>query len=75
MAKPAVDGLQRNLAGRDIELLRLSASSQVGGQIALRYGVRAVPTLIVFDPQGQPALQQVGRVDADDVLALLATYD
>ncbi len=75
MAKPAVDGLQRDLAERDIELLRLGVTSRVGNQIARQYSVRGVPTLLVFDPAGEPVLRQVGRVDAEGVLALLETFE
>lgn len=75
MAKPAVDGLQRELAAREIEVLRLSTASAVGRQVAGQYGVRAVPTLILFDAEGQPALTQVGHIDAGAVLALVETFE
>jgi thioredoxin-related protein len=71
VAKPAVDGLQRELAARDMELLRLDARSQITTQLAQLYGVRALPTLILFDAEGDPVLTQVGRVDGDAVLALI----
>ncbi len=71
MAKPAVDGLQRDLVAQDLEMLLLDARGQVGRQLAQQYGVRAVPTLIVFDAAGEPVLRQVGRINGDEVLALI----
>ena len=33
------------------------------------FGVRAVPTLVLLDGHGQPALMQAGLLKPDDVLA------
>lgn len=65
-----MDRLERDLAGR-AQVLRLSASSSVGGQLAARYGVRGVPTFLLFDGTGQMIHYQVGRLDADRVKAEL----
>ncbi len=66
MAKLTVDGLERDLDGK-AAVLRLDVNGPVGRQAAARFGVRAVPTLIVVDGQGQVALTQVGRLHAADV--------
>jgi thiol:disulfide interchange protein len=71
LAKPAVDGLQRELEARELDMLLLDARGPVGRQLLQPYGVRAVPTLIVFDAAGEPVLRQVGRINSDQVLALI----
>lgn len=43
--------------------------SGVGRQAALRFGVRAVPTLLVVDGQGQVVLTQVGLIRPGEVQA------
>ncbi len=52
-------------------MLLLDARGQVGRQLVQQYGVRAVPTLILFDATGAPVLRQVGRIHGDQVLALI----
>jgi thiol-disulfide isomerase/thioredoxin len=68
LAKPAVDRLEQDLEGQ-AEVLRLSAWSSVGRQLSARYGVRGVPTFLLFDGSGQLTHYQVGRLDADQVKA------
>lgn len=67
MAKPVVDGIAHDLAGQS-RVLRLNVFDEVGAQAAGRYGVRAMPTFIVFDGQGQPAHVQVGLPDRADMV-------
>ena len=43
--------------------------SRVGREAAARFGVRAVPTLVVVDEDGQVALTQVGIFRPADVQA------
>ena len=68
MAKPVVDRLERDLEGQ-AQVLRLSAMSGVGRQLAARYGVRGVPTFFLFDGDGELVSYQVGRLDTDLVKA------
>ena len=68
MAKPIVDGIERDLEGR-ARVVRLGVMSSLGSQTARQYGVRGVPTLIVFDGNGQPVGQSVGMPDRDAVVA------
>lgn len=63
-----MDRLERDLEGQ-AEVLRLSAWSSVGRQLSARYGVRGVPTFLLFDGSGQQVSYQVGRLDADRVKA------
>jgi thioredoxin-related protein len=50
-----------------MKVLRLSAASSVGRQLVARYGVRGVPTFILFDGMGNMIQAQVGRLDADQI--------
>ena len=50
-------------------MLRLDVTSQVGRQAAARFGVRALPTLLVVDGDAQVALTQVGIFRPGDVQA------
>jgi thioredoxin-related protein len=68
LAKPVVDRLERELEG-EARVLRLSARSGVGRQLGARYGVRGVPTFLLFDGSGEMVHYQVGRLDADRVKA------
>lgn len=63
MAKPVVDRLERDLEGQ-AQVLRLGVGSSVGRELAARYGVRGVPTFLLFDGDGEMVHYQVGRLDA-----------
>jgi thioredoxin-related protein len=66
-----VDGLERDLNGR-AAVLRLDMLSGVGRDAASQYGVKAVPTTLLFDGHGQVIWRQVGSVDADAIRAQVA---
>ena len=68
MAKPVVDGLEREVEGR-AQVLRLNVMDGVGGQLAARYGVRGVPTFVLLDGDGQLVLTQVGMPKREEILA------
>ena len=63
-----MDGLEQDLKGR-ATVLRLDLLSGVGREAASQYGVKAVPTTLLFDGSGQVILRQVGSVDADAIRA------
>ena len=67
MAKPIVDGIEKDLEGR-AKVVRLGVMSGLGGDAARRYGVRGVPTLILFDGSGQMVGQSVGVPDRNDIV-------
>lgn len=67
MAKPVVDGLEADLDGQ-AEVLRLSVLSDVGGTLARRYGVRGVPTLVVFDGAGEVIYSAAGIPDREAIV-------
>jgi thioredoxin-related protein len=66
-----VDGLERDLKGR-AAVLRLDLMSGVGREAASQFGVKAVPTTLVFDGSGQVILRQVGSVDAGAIRTQIA---
>jgi thioredoxin-related protein len=66
-----VDGLEQDLKGR-ATVLRLDLLSGVGRDAASQYGVKVVPTTLLFDGSGQVILRQVGSVDADAIRVQVA---
>jgi len=75
VAKPIVDGLERELSGR-AAVIRLDATGGLGSQLASRYGVGGLPTLLVFDGQGELIYRQSGPPSRDKVAeAVLAAAD
>jgi thioredoxin-related protein len=59
LAKPVVDGIERDLEGQ-ARVVRLSVLTGVGNELARRYGVQGVPTIMIFDGQGRLVDQQTG---------------
>jgi len=74
VAKPVVDGIERALEGR-ASVYRLNLSSGEAVEVAGYYGIRGLPTLLVFDGQGQPVLRQVGRMQKDAILSAVAAIE
>jgi thioredoxin-related protein len=70
LAKPVVDGLERDLQGQ-AQVLRLGVMDDVGGTLALRYGVRGVPTLVLLNGAGEVVLKQAGMLDRAEVIAVV----
>jgi thioredoxin-related protein len=68
MAKPIVDGIEKDLEGT-ARVIRLSVVSELGSQVAQRYGVRGVPTIVVLDGEGQVVAQSTGLPDRADLVA------
>jgi thioredoxin-related protein len=63
-----VDRLEQDLEGQ-AQVMRLNAVSSVGRQLAGLYGVRGVPTFLLFDGAGEMVHYQVGRPDANRIKA------
>ena len=63
-----MDRLEADLEGQG-HVLRLSAFSTVGRQLAGRFGMRGVPTFLLFDGAGNMVHSQVGRLDANRMKA------
>jgi thioredoxin-like negative regulator of GroEL len=66
-----VDRLEKDL-GDQVQVLRLSVSSEAGRAAAARYGVRAVPTFVIFDGDGLPVAQSSGLPSRSAMKAQLA---
>jgi thioredoxin-related protein len=70
VAKPIVDGLERDLNGNG-KVLRLNLLSEIGKQAAARYDVRSLPTTLLFDGEGTLVHRQTGLPDRDEFLTRL----
>jgi len=68
LAKPVVDGIEREL-GDKAQVLRLNVMDGVGGQLAARYGVRGVPTLVVLDGAGNVVYVKTGSPNRGEIIA------
>ena len=59
MARPSVDGLERETQGR-MNLVRVDVQSPAAELVLARYGVRGTPTYILVDGEGREVWRQVG---------------
>lgn len=62
-----MDGIERDLGGT-VQVLRLSVTDSVGRDLAIRYGVRGVPSLILLDGGGNVVLMQTGSPQRGEIL-------
>ena len=67
-----MDGLERELEGR-ARVVRLSAFSKVGQEVARQYDVRGVPTFLIFDGRGELIGREVGLPDKGKIRALVTS--
>lgn len=74
MAKPVVDGIEKDLQGR-AQVIRLDAGNEVCRLVAQRYRVRSLPTLLVLDKQGQVYDQVVGVPNRKAVVEMIETLE
>jgi hypothetical protein len=51
------------------QVVRLSVMDNVGGQLALRYGARGVPTIVVLDGAGEVVYVKTGSPNRGEILA------
>ena len=65
-----MDRLEADLAGR-ADVVRVDVMTRVGGALAERYGVQAVPTLLALDEAGQVIYSQAGLPDRAAIEAAL----
>ncbi|MBN1937573.1 MAG: thioredoxin family protein [Anaerolineae bacterium] len=72
MAKPVVDGIEKDLQDR-AKVIRLDIGNEIGQLAAQRYGVRSVPTLFVLDGQGQVNDYVVGIPNRKAVVDMVNT--
>lgn len=69
-----MNGLEDDLKGR-ATVLRLDILSGVGKEAAGIYGVKVVPTMLVFDGTGELVMRQSGKVNADPIRAQIAAWE
>ena len=69
MAKPIVDGIEKDLKGK-AEVVRLNMMSKVGREVASRYGVPAVPTILVLDAGSQVIYRHTGMPDRREIVGV-----
>jgi thioredoxin-related protein len=62
-----VDRLEEELEGH-AEVLRVNVMTRVGVELARRYGVRGVPTLLIFDGAGQVVYSGVGMPNREEII-------
>lgn len=67
MAKPIVDGLEKDL-GDKADVIRLNAMTSIGRQAAAHFGARGLPTLVLVDGNGEVVLTQVGIIRSSAIL-------
>ncbi len=58
-----MDGFQRSHKD-EVEVIRLDIRSSLGNQLAYQFSVRAMPTFLMFDGQGNLAGRHVGIATA-----------
>jgi len=68
VAKPVVDGIEKDLEGT-ARVVRLSVTSEVGNLMARRYGVRGVPAIVVLDGKGEVVTMSAGVPDRASLVA------
>jgi hypothetical protein len=64
---PVVDGIERELEGK-AEVVRLNVLDGVGGKLALRYGARGVPTMVVLDSAGEVVYARIGSPNRGEII-------
>ena len=68
IAKPVVNGLQAELAGK-LTVLRVDINSPAGREMSAQTGSSATPTFIFYDGSGNELWRQIGSLDAEKVRA------
>jgi thioredoxin-related protein len=63
--------LEQQLQGQ-AEVIRVNLMSQMGITLARRYGVRASPTLLIFDGVGNVVYSQAGIPNSEAVLQAIS---
>ena len=66
-----MDGLERELEGR-ARVMRLNVMDRVGGELAMRYVVRGVPTSVLLDGAGEVVIKQTGMPNRAEIRAAVA---
>ncbi len=65
-----MDRIEAELEG-EAEVVRLSVMSDPGLTLARRYGVRGLPTILVFNGEGEVIYARVGPPSAEEVVQVV----
>ncbi|OLC57438.1 MAG: hypothetical protein AUH85_03430 [Chloroflexi bacterium 13_1_40CM_4_68_4] len=68
-AKPVVDGIERDVAGRAL-VVRLDLLSDTGATVAKRFGVEFTPSFVLLDRHGV-VVETFRAVDRDAMVSRL----
>lgn len=68
MAKPIVNGIEKDLDGKS-EVIRIDMLSSIGNELATGYGVTVVPTTLVLNGRGDVIYRHSGLPDRNQVVA------
>ena len=63
-----MDGIAKDLQGK-AEVVRLSILNKVGRELASRYGVPTVPTILILDADSKVVYRHAGMPDRREVVA------
>jgi thiol-disulfide isomerase/thioredoxin len=70
-AKPIVNGIEKDLEGR-ARVLRLNVLGKIGRELAGRYDVRGLPTVVAIDGAGKVVYRHTGLPDRQRIVRELA---
>ena len=70
MAKPIVDGIERDLKG-SARLIRVDMATKLGRERARRFGVDSIPTLIALDANRSEVYRHTGMPDREAIVGAL----
>lgn len=72
MAKPVVDGLEREMKDK-LRFARVDIGGDDGGKLANQYGISGVPAFVILDPSGRVIYRKIGgKPDTAQIKTLLA---
>ena len=69
-----MDGLERDLRGQAL-LFRVERSTELTQELAGRYGLKQLPSLVVFDGSGSVVLIQQGQLDTAAAISAVLNVD
>lgn len=71
--KPHIEQLRADCLGKRVDVLTVNLSDPRNANAAGAFGIRAVPTIQIFDPQGARAAQFLGEHQLGDLRAAAAS--
>lgn len=71
--KPSIEQLREDCVGKRVDVLTVDLSDPRNAKAAAAYGIRAVPTIQLFDEKGARAAQFLGEHELGDLRAAAAS--